>query len=71
MQAFDSVDAVAAALDARDYLAGRALATTVFLALRMGRPLFLEGEAGVGKTELAKALAALVAAPAVADAPLD
>jgi len=59
MQAFDSVDAVAAALDARDYLAGRALATTVFLALRMQRPLFLEGEAGVGKTELAKALAAL------------
>ena len=54
MQAFDSVDAVAAALDARDYLAGRALATTVFLALRMQRPLFLEGEAGVGKTELAK-----------------
>jgi len=59
MQAPASVDAVAAALDARDYLAGRALATTVFLALRMGRPLFLEGEAGVGKTELAKALAAL------------
>lgn len=41
----------------QDYLAGRSLATVVFLALRMKRPLFLEGEAGVGKTEIAKALA--------------
>ena len=40
-----------------DYVAGRSLATAVFLALRMGRPLFLEGEAGVGKTEIAKVLA--------------
>ena len=40
------------------YVAGRGLATVVFLALKLGRPLFLEGEAGVGKTEIAKALAA-------------
>lgn len=40
-----------------DYVAGRDLATVVFLALRMGRPLLLEGEAGVGKTEIAKVLA--------------
>ncbi len=40
-----------------DYVADRSLATVVFLALRMGRPLFLEGEAGVGKTEVAKVLA--------------
>src|SRR4029078_7544094 len=39
------------------YVADRRLATAVFLALELGRPLFLEGEAGVGKTELAKALA--------------
>ncbi len=53
-----SVDAVAALLDRHDYLADRRLATGVFLALKMGRPLFLEGEAGVGKTEIAKVLAA-------------
>jgi len=41
-----------------DYVADRALATTLFLSLRMGRPLLLEGEAGVGKTEIAKVLAA-------------
>ncbi len=41
-----------------DYIADRALATTLFLSLRMGRPLLLEGEAGVGKTEIAKVLAA-------------
>src|SRR3979490_3108416 len=39
-----------------DYLADRSLATVLFLALKMGRPLFLEGEAGVGKTEIAKVL---------------
>lgn len=41
-----------------DYVAGRDLATVVFLALSMGRPLLLEGEAGVGKTEIAKVIAA-------------
>src|ERR1700733_927116 len=39
-----------------DYVADRSLATVLFLALKMGRPLFLEGEAGVGKTEIAKVL---------------
>ncbi len=53
----DSVDATLALLASQDYVADRQLATTVFLALKMGRPLFLEGEAGTGKTELAKALA--------------
>ena len=41
-----------------DYVADRSLATVLFLSLRLGRPLFLEGEAGVGKTEIAKVLAA-------------
>lgn len=53
-----SVDAVIALLDDHDYIADRRLATSVFLALKMRRPLFLEGEAGVGKTEIAKVLAA-------------
>ncbi|GAA3153436.1 MoxR family ATPase [Planomonospora alba] len=52
-------------LDRRDYLADEGLATAAFLALRMGRPLFLEGEAGVGKTELARALAAVLDAPLI------
>jgi MoxR-like ATPase len=51
------VDAVVALLEQHDYFADRRLATSVFLALRMQRPLFLEGEAGVGKTEIAKILA--------------
>src|SRR6202163_236852 len=54
----DSVDAVVALLERHDYVADRRLATSVFLALKMRRPLFLEGEAGVGKTEIAKVLAA-------------
>jgi MoxR-like ATPase len=52
-----SVDDVAAALDRERYVADRSLAVTLFLALRLGKPLFVEGEAGVGKTEIAKALA--------------
>ncbi|MBN9582063.1 MAG: MoxR family ATPase [Afipia sp.] len=53
-----SVDATLDLLTSRGYLAERSLATVVYLSLRMGRPLFLEGEAGVGKTEIAKVLAA-------------
>jgi MoxR-like ATPase len=53
-----SIDDVQTMLGKQDYICGRALATVVFLALRLGRPLFLEGEAGVGKTEIAKAIAA-------------
>ncbi|WP_443020575.1 MULTISPECIES: AAA family ATPase [unclassified Shinella] len=48
-----------------NYLAGRSLATVLFLALRMKRPLFLEGEAGVGKTEIAKVLAAALDRPLI------
>jgi len=54
---FDSIEAVQEALAQRRYFADRAIATTVFLAGQLGKPLFLEGEAGVGKTELAKVLA--------------
>jgi MoxR-like ATPase len=53
-----NVDATLALLTAQDYVADRRLATAVFLALKLQRPLFLEGEAGVGKTEIAKVLAA-------------
>tara|TARA_R100000005_G_scaffold33903_1_gene15509 strand:+ start:47829 stop:48746 length:918 start_codon:yes stop_codon:yes gene_type:complete len=52
-----SIDAVQEMLQAANYVADRSLATVLFLALKMGRPLFLEGEAGVGKTEIAKVLA--------------
>ena len=53
----NTVDDVVAALAAHDYLADEGLATSIFLSLTMARPLFLEGEAGVGKTEVAKTLA--------------
>ncbi|QFT60242.1 AAA domain (dynein-related subfamily) [Sulfitobacter sp. THAF37] len=58
MTEMTSIDAVQKMLDGQGYVCGRALATVVFLSLRLGRPLFLEGEAGVGKTEIAKAMAA-------------
>jgi MoxR-like ATPase len=53
-----SIDATQALLAGSGYVAGRGLSTVVFLALKLGRPLFLEGEAGVGKTEIARTLAA-------------
>jgi MoxR-like ATPase len=53
-----SIDATLDMLQSADYVADRSLATVLFLSLRMKRPLFLEGEAGVGKTEIAKVLAA-------------
>jgi MoxR-like ATPase len=53
-----TIDQTLELLAAADYLADRSLATVLFLALRMGRPIFLEGEAGVGKTEIAKVLSA-------------
>jgi MoxR-like ATPase len=52
-----SIDATLTLLGEADYVADRSLATVLYLALRMGRPIFLEGEAGVGKTEIAKVLA--------------
>jgi MoxR-like ATPase len=57
----DTLDLLAGA----DYVAERSLATAVFLALRMGKPLFMEGEAGVGKTEIAKVLASQLDRPLV------
>lgn len=60
-----SVDATLALLDGQDYVADRRLATAVFLALKLERPLFLEGEAGVGKTEVAKVLASGLRKPLV------
>jgi MoxR-like ATPase len=56
----DSVDAVVAAFARTGYVAERGLAVTTYLGLKLGRPLFLEGEAGVGKTEVAKVLAAVL-----------
>ena len=52
-----SIDDTVALLAGQDYVCGRPLATVAYLALALGKPLFLEGEAGVGKTEIAKALA--------------
>ena len=57
------VAALRAALDATGYLADEALATALFLAARMGQPILLEGEPGVGKTEAAKALAQALVTP--------
>ena len=51
-----NIDDILALLSNSDYIADRSLATTLFLSLKMGKPLFLEGEAGVGKTEIAKVL---------------
>jgi MoxR-like ATPase len=53
----DSIDGTLDLLAKADYLADRSLATVLYLALKMGRPIFLEGEAGVGKTEVGKVLA--------------
>ncbi|GFE64026.1 AAA family ATPase [Litoreibacter roseus] len=53
-----SIDETISLLEGQNYVCSRALATVVFLSLKLGRPVFLEGEAGVGKTEIAKAMAA-------------
>ena len=58
MNNISSIDAVQTMLAEQGYICSRALGTVVFLSLKLDRPLFLEGEAGVGKTEIAKALAA-------------
>ncbi|MBT8201221.1 MAG: MoxR family ATPase [Acidimicrobiia bacterium] len=60
-----SVDDVLTALESQGYVSDRSLAVAVHLALEMGRPLFLEGEAGVGKTEVAKVLAAVLETPLI------
>ena len=60
-----SIDSVQEMLQQANYIADRSLATVLFLALRMRRPLFLEGEAGVGKTEIAKVLAEQMGRPLI------
>ncbi|RMF63593.1 MAG: MoxR family ATPase, partial [Calditrichaeota bacterium] len=60
MPSFASIEEIQTALEKENYVADRGLATTLFLALKMGRPVFLEGEAGVGKTEVAKVLASML-----------
>jgi MoxR-like ATPase len=62
MTTLSSTDAIGAAFRERGYITDRSLSTAVFLALELGRPLLLEGEAGVGKTELAKVLASSLGA---------
>ncbi|MEM7252383.1 MAG: MoxR family ATPase [Pseudomonadota bacterium] len=59
------VDETQTLLGHGNYVSERSLATSIFLALKLGRPLFLEGEAGVGKTEIAKVLAAVLERPLV------
>ncbi|WP_029618264.1 AAA family ATPase [Pseudorhizobium marinum] len=60
-----SIDETVELLEQQDYLADRRLATVIFLSLRMRRPLFLEGEAGVGKTEIAKTLSRALGCPLI------
>ncbi len=57
---FQNIDAVQSALESQNYIAERGLVTAIYLALRLNKPLFLEGEAGVGKTEIAKVLAKIL-----------
>ncbi|MCA1725211.1 MAG: AAA family ATPase, partial [Thermomicrobia bacterium] len=56
----DSIDGIQHVLQEHRYVADRSLATTLYLALRLHKPILLEGEAGVGKTEIAKVLADLL-----------
>src|SRR5262245_12335737 len=65
MSSFNSIDDIQIALQQQNYIAERSLATTIFLALKMNRPVFLEGEAGVGKTEVAKVLANMLGTPLI------
>jgi MoxR-like ATPase len=62
---YATIEDVQQALLARHYIAERSLATAIFLALKLQKPLFLEGEAGVGKTEIAKVLAGLLDTPLI------
>jgi MoxR-like ATPase len=57
---FDSIEAVQEAMRMQDYISDRSLATVIFLAMKLEKPILLEGEAGVGKTEVAKVLASML-----------
>ena len=57
---FTSIEEVQRQMEAQSYIADRALATTLFLAIKLEKPIFLEGEAGVGKTEVAKVLSKIL-----------
>jgi MoxR-like ATPase len=59
-QNFESIDQVQKAMRQQNYVADRSLTTSIYLTLKLGKPLFLEGEAGVGKTEVAKVLSAML-----------
>ena len=63
--AFESIEALTAAMQGQEYFADHNLAAAIFLATSMGKPLLLEGEPGVGKTEVAKVLAALAETPLI------
>ncbi len=63
--AFSTVDDLATILESEKYIADRSLATTLYLTLKLGKPLLLEGEAGVGKTEIAKVLSAALDTPLI------
>ena len=63
--ALKNIDQMQRALGEYNYICDRSLATAIFLALKLERPLFLEGEAGVGKTEIAKVLAAMLGRPLI------
>ena len=65
MRGFESIEGLRLALGEQRYLADEGLATVMYLSLRLRRPLLVEGEPGVGKTELAKALAGAAAAPLI------
>src|SRR6185312_5014022 len=60
-----TIGEVERALRAESYVAERSLATVIFLSLRLQKPLFLEGEAGVGKTEIAKVLSDMLQTPLI------
>ena len=60
LSSFNTVDEIQATLDDHHYITRRSLATSIYLSLKMGMPIFLEGEPGVGKTEVAKVLAQIL-----------
>src|SRR5918997_4478230 len=65
MPGFNSIEDLTSALNRQRYLVDEGLGTVLFLALRLRKPLLVEGEPGVGKTELAKALSAATGAPLI------